>query len=103
MLEPSGKESQDEKHRVLLSLLSNKHFAPARKFAALVGLADDQITVKEVRKTDRFFKTKSSHLSICVFFFFVIEKKDLFRLHSLRDFDYSNVNGRSSTKGITPT
>ena len=55
MLEPSGKESQDEKQSVLLSLLSNKHFTQARKFADLVGLADDHITLKEVRTTHTYF------------------------------------------------
>ena len=49
MLEASDKQRQDEKQRVLLSLLSGKHFTQARKFADLVGLVDDDITLKEVK------------------------------------------------------
>ncbi|XP_068741533.1 spatacsin-like isoform X2 [Montipora capricornis] len=47
-LEPDSEACKEEKHRVLLSLLNRKHFAQARKFADLVGLVDDHITLKEV-------------------------------------------------------
>lgn len=51
MLSPIVKDIDDEKHRVLVALLNDKHFARARKFAEMVGLADDHITLKEVRKS----------------------------------------------------
>ena len=54
MLSPIVKDIDDEKHRVLVALLNDKHFAQARKFAEMVGLADDHITLKEVRKSLNF-------------------------------------------------
>ena len=50
MLEQGSADSQAEKERVLLSLLSTQHFTEARKFAELVNLSGDHITRKEVRR-----------------------------------------------------
>ena len=51
MLEQGSEaDRQAEKERVLVSLLSTKHFAEARKFAQLMGLPSDHITRKEVRR-----------------------------------------------------
>ena len=50
-LEPKSEACLEEKERVLLALLNRRHFAQARKFAELVGLVDDHITLKEVSAT----------------------------------------------------
>ena len=47
-LEPKSEACLEEKERVLLALLDRKHFAQARKFADLVGLVDDHVTLKQV-------------------------------------------------------
>lgn len=43
-------DSQAEKERVLGSLLNTKQFAKARRYAELMGLSNDHITIKQVRR-----------------------------------------------------
>lgn len=69
-------DSQAEKERVLGSLLKTKHFAEARRFAELMGLVDDHITIKQVRRLQKHDRTKNakrpSFSFFSLFFFFFL-------------------------------
>ena len=71
LLASNVKDSQDEKHRVLLALLHKKHFTQARRFADRVGLTDDQITLKEVGKTHALcsHQHRSMFKTYCIHYF----------------------------------
>ena len=48
LLNEKSDEAKTETNRVMEVLLQTHHFREARKFAALLGLPDDHITLKEV-------------------------------------------------------
>ena len=66
MLEQGSEaDRQAEKERVLVSLLSTKHFAEARKFAQLMGLPSDHITRKEVSRRTQLLNPNIFSRDLC--------------------------------------
>lgn len=73
-LEPKSEACMEEKERVLLALLDRKHFTQARKFADLVGLVDDHITLKEVSAPGNSLDEMNFEFTIHAFFLPLLNK-----------------------------